>query len=229
MSQELIKFFCEQCGRTGVKKYEIDNTVVCTNCYRQLKGYRHYKNRLLNNFGPIYQIPILREIRMKETTMIKAATKERTLQYHKDYRKEHWIELSKKSVDNKRRWKKLWNSTNPKSQYLPVVVNSERYVCEVVLPKLDFTDIFWITMEKRGFLCDIIAKDKYGCECAFDVKLSVYTDIRESKMKIIKRLGWRFFVVHVLPDLSFYHINELINSRSSSAILPFKKFLQQKV
>jgi len=212
-----------------VKKYEIDNTKVCVNCYRQLKGYRHYKNRLLNNFGPVYSIPNLRELRMKETKEIKIAGRERLLQYYKDYRKERFDDFTRKSIENKRMWKRLWDSTNPRSQYLPIVVNSERYVCDHVLPKLGFTDIFWITREKNGFLCDIIAKDENSCECAFDVKLCIFTNIRESKLKIIKRLGWRLFIVHILPNLSFYHINEINGVGHSSAIRAYKKHLKHKV
>ena len=228
LSQEvLIRRPCEQCGRIGVKTYYIDNTKICSSCYRQLKGYRYKENYLGNNFGPVYEIPNLREIRMKETNDIKIASRDRILQYYKDYRKERWAEMSKRSVENKSKWRKLWNR-EPWTFSKKVILESEKFVADKVLPDLGFTDIFLVTKEKPNFVCDILAMDKIGTECAIDVKMSVLVDLSKSKVSLIKRLKRKLIVVHLKQDFQFWYVNEVKNFHSS-AVAAFKIYLQQKV
>ena len=217
MSQKLIEFICEQCGRTDFKKpYYIDNIIICTNCYRQLRYYDCPDNNASNI---VYKIPILREIRMKET-------KEMAIPRKKLYGHE-WNKNNREKANSYRRANRaLWPNPTSMSNNDPKVIMSEKYTVEEILPKLGFVDILWCRKYHSRFFCDILAKDSDGRECGFDVKLGIVYDYLPKKAVFVDHLGLRYFIVHVKADLSFYHMNEMsTNKRYSSAVNAYRKFL----
>lgn len=206
-----INSWCEQCGKiaTEKKKYWIDNTNVCGNCYRKLRTRRHGARA----HGPVYLIPTLR-------TQHKVETYERMRQWDRNYKKNHMEErrIYKRAITA------LWPNDKHMGPHHPLVVRSEKFIAENVLAKLGFVDIMWMK-DFPGYFCDILAKDSDGRECGFDVKLGIEYNHSKKKDKMIKHLGLRYFAVHVLSDLSYYYVNDLKGKQYSCARKPYLEFL----
>lgn len=123
----------------------------------------------------------------------------------------------------------LWPNKQLTSPRDPIVIASERFTVETILPKLGFTDILWTRDYNPFFIVDILAKDSQGNECGFDVKLGIMYDVDHKKEMVIRHLGMRYFIVHVKEDLSFYHMNEIIGNKfHSTAYSAYIQFMKDK-
>ena len=162
-------------------------------------------------------------------------TKRESRERHRDHAnqkcKEWYYKHHADSLVWKRKYSKkirdLWGSTGLQYKWNDdIVAHSEEYVANEVIPKLGFHDVLFVRPLVRRFPFDILAKDKDGKVCGFDVKLGINVCINKSKKTLIDYLGVRHFIVHITRDMSFYVVKDMCGKRSSSAQGEFMDFVR---
>lgn len=155
---------------------------------------------------------------------------------HRDHAIQKCKEWYSKNRDEQLIWKRRysrkvseeWGSFGLQHKWNDeVVADSEKFVAEYVLPKAGFVDILQARPLVKRFPLDILAKDKNGIECGFDVKLGIAHCVKKTKIVLIRHLGIRYFIVHVNRSHTFYCIHDMSDKRSSSARKEFMDFVKK--
>ena len=127
---------------------------------------------------------------------------------------------------NKQNNQKLWGSIGLVSSNDPIVIKSESFAMECILNNGRFHNVILTRNYSSRFPCDIMAYDENNKLCLIDVKLRLKADIPSDKMKMLRHMNARIFIIHIKPDFTFHHLNEITNGGlHSSALIPLKTSL----
>jgi len=101
----------------------------------------------------------------------------------------------------------LWGSVGQLADNHPLVVESEEYVANKVLPKEGYSKVLLTRSFDRSFPVDAFA-EKDGTWYGFDISLAYYQKLRPDKTRLFEHLGIRTVAVFLRPDKSAYFIKE---------------------
>jgi hypothetical protein len=114
-------------------------------------------------------------------------------------------------------WRKkvaaMWGPIGSVKDNSPLVVQSEQYAAEAILPKEGYERIIQTRTFDRGFPVDIFAK-KDGVWYGFDVSLCYFKKPRPEKTRLFEWLGIKTAVLFLKPDKTLYFIKEYDSSKT---------------
>ena len=116
-----------------------------------------------------------------------------------------------------KRWrdnvKQMWGSPGPLKENDPLVIQSEQYAAEVILPKEGFERIIRTRTFDRGFPVDIFAR-KGRVWFGFDVSMCCFKKPRPEKTRLFEWLGIKTAVLFLKPDRTLYFIKQYDSTKT---------------
>jgi len=163
--------------------------------------------------------PVCGKMFVTTSTTRKYCSENCLYKYHNLKRKDErnqWLKLHpEKSCEWQRRYharlNEMWYGKKeaPRPFHMdPLVIQSEIFVAQEVLPKLGFTNILLTRSFSNFFPCDILAK-KDGRVCLIEVTLSPERKINPRISPLADFLNAKVFVCHVKPDFSTFFLKEV--------------------
>jgi hypothetical protein len=107
----------------------------------------------------------------------------------------------------------MWGSPGLLKDNSPLVVESERYAAEVILPNECYGKIIQTRSFDRGFPVDIFAK-KDGMWFGFDVPMCCFKKPMPTKTRLFEWLGIKTAVLFLKPDKTLYFIKQYDSSKT---------------
>jgi hypothetical protein len=107
----------------------------------------------------------------------------------------------------------MWGPTGPLKENSPLVIQSERYAAEVILPREGYEQIILTRTFDRSFPVDIFAK-KNGVWFGFDVSMCCFKKPRPEKTRLLEWLGIKTAVLFLKPDRTLYFIKEYDSTKT---------------
>ena len=95
----------------------------------------------------------------------------------------------------------------------PVIIQSEQYAAETILPREGYEQIILARPFDRGFPVDVFAK-KNGDWFGFDVSLCYFKKPRPEKTRLFEWLGIKTAVLFLKPDKTLYFIKEYDSTKT---------------
>lgn len=89
----------------------------------------------------------------------------------------------------------------------PLVIQSEKFAAEAILPKEGYGQIALTRAFDPGFPVDIVAK-KDGVWFGFDVSMCCFKKPRPEKTRLFEWLGIKTAMLFLKPDRTLYFIKE---------------------
>jgi len=131
--------------------------------------------------------------------------------------KDQWTWHKEEKKQSTRRWKedvkRKWGATGPLKENSEMVIESERYAAEVILPKEGYEQIILTRSFDRSFPVDVFGK-KNGVWFGFDVSLCYYSKPRPEKTRLFEWLGIKTAVLFLKPDKAMYFIKEYDSTKT---------------
>jgi len=116
-----------------------------------------------------------------------------------------------------KRWKdnvnRMWGSTGWLQDNNPLVIQSEQYAAEVILPKEGYGQIILTRTFDRSFPVDLFAR-KNSVWFGFDVSLCCVKKPRPEKTRLFEWLGIKTAVLFLKPDKTLYFIKEYDSTKT---------------
>jgi hypothetical protein len=126
---------------------------------------------------------------------------------HKSWQRKHPDRMKKSKIESQDRLYAFWGKREYHHHTDPLVIQSEIFVANEVLPKHGFTDILLTREFSAFFPCDILCR-KNTETYLVEVTLSAKRKINPRIVPLIKFFHAHFLVCHVRKDLSMYYITE---------------------
>jgi hypothetical protein len=115
------------------------------------------------------------------------------------------------------RWRKkvdqMWGSTGRLKENDPLVLESERYAAETILPNEGYERIIRTRTFDRGFPLDMFAS-KDGAWFGFDVSMCCFAKPIPEKTRLFEWLGIKTAVLFLKPDKTLYFIKGYDSSKT---------------
>lgn len=150
----------------------------------------------------------------------------RRVQYQREHRTA-WVGYKRK---HKLALRKAWtNGTSQRRAHhaSPEVVESELKAVGL-LPGLGFTDVLHTREVSNYFPCDILAR-KNGALCFIEVTTQHTKVLHHHRWLLANYLGATFYVMHIKPDQTWWHLVELTkDAKSSSCTRVYRKHLDTR-
>ena len=136
--------------------------------------------------------------------------------------KDQWARHKEVHKERIARWRKkvnyIWGSPGQLLENNPLVIQSEQYAAEVILPREGYERIILTRTFDRSFPVDVFAK-KDGTWYGFDVSLCYYSKPRPEKTRLFEWLGIKTAMLFLKPDRTLYFIKEYDSAKTHLSCL----------